>query len=149
MTTFAELHPYVILLLGASVFFFILGGVFYLGIISPVLCKYWLIPQIEKRYQQKVIFDKKRYRDGPLLPLPWIGTGMMENAMCRTIVIMYFGWDGWLKEDRLYNGLCKINYNVKTASKAELIVAFTTTFCPVVIVGGPCLVIYLLKYLGV
>ena len=150
MENFAEIQPHFIFFLRILGFFSLFGTWVYFSIVAPALCKFWLIPRIEKRYQQKVIFDKKGYPDGPLLPLPWIGTGVIEIAFCYTIVCMYFGWKWPLKpqKDKQYNGLCKINYDVRTATTGELIVAFTTALCPFVMLIGPCLVIYLLRHLG-
>lgn len=113
---------------------------FYTVIISPLLYRYWIIPKIEKRYQEKVVYSP------PILfasdPLQRIG--VRSSMVSITIVLAYFGWCFGIKRVRQNNGLYKINYDIKTASKAELIMSFVDviSFFLVFALGGCLYFIY-------
>lgn len=124
--------------------FFICGC--YNFLISPLLCRYWIIPRIEKRYQAKVVFDDPAMR---YYPDPIARASSCANDFCMTVVYAYLGWHSTLlKKYARYNGLYKINYDIRTATKAELVVAFAGHASILLACGSGCILIAL-YFLGV
>lgn len=82
--------------------------------IAPFIYRWWIIPKIEKRYGKKLIFDYPTYQ---MNLLPPIHLEISENIV--------FALFGHTIKNR-YEALYKINYDIKTASKAEIIVSLIT-----------------------
>ena len=94
----------------------------YVVLIAPILFRLWIIPKIEKRYQSKLKFDGPVYWYGD-----WSASwGLPPIEMSLYAFLVYIGW---LKIQRnKYMALAKINYDIKTASKAEIVMYFTIMF---------------------
>lgn len=82
---------------------------------SPLLYRWWIIPKIEKRYGKKLVFNYPIYRMNFFPPI--------DLEVSQYIVFALFGY---IRKENKYEALPKINYDVKTASKSEIIVSFIT-----------------------
>ena len=96
-----------------------LCGLYFL-IIDPFIYHYWIIPIIQKRYKEKLIFDMPTYG---LILLP--GWFMPPTEIGFYIVCKYFGWEIPLTRN-CYAALKKIAYDIKMATKAEIVISFIT-----------------------
>jgi hypothetical protein len=93
---------------------------FYFLIVDPFIYHCWIIPIIEKRYKEKLIFDMPGY--GIVLLPGWF---MPPSQIGVYIVFKYLGWRIALINNP-YAALKRINYDIKTASKAEIVMSFIT-----------------------
>ncbi len=88
--------------------------VIYFLCIDPLVYRWWIIPNIEKRYGKKLIFCYPSYK---FYLLPSIN---LEVAGYIVFALL-----GYTFKNR-YEAMHKINYDVKTAPKLEIIVSFIT-----------------------
>lgn len=95
----------------------------YFILIGPILFKFWIIPKIEHRYHNKLLFNHPAYSI-----IPFVGSWSIPPF--EISMYIFSRWIGWhsLYKDNLYTALNKINYNIKTASKSEIIISFFTVF---------------------
>lgn len=82
--------------------------------IDPFIYRWWIIPNIEKRYGKKLVFCFPAYKLNLLPPV--------HLEMALYIVLALFG----VALKSRYEALHKINYDVTTAPKTEIIVSFIT-----------------------
>jgi hypothetical protein len=110
-------------------------------IIAPPIFRFWIIPKIEDRVGVNLTVDPTRY----IVPFPtW---GMSPFEIPTYIVCKYIGCD--LKGVRnpmpgtFYDSLKKANYDIKKASKEEIIISFISIFFLVCsFVSGVIIAIY-------
>ena len=108
-----------------EIFFAILvliGGVYSI-FIAPAIFQFWLKPKIEKRYNTKLVFNTSPYTSG-FVPLARWGGPPIELALF--FLALSLGRDRSKLNPNLY--LIKINYDIKTASKSEVIVSYIYIF---------------------
>lgn len=96
------------------IFAFICGV--YFAFISPCIYRWWIIPNIEKRYRKKLVFSYPSYQ------FELISGAHLEVA--SYIVFALFGYNNIFKNR--YEALYKINYDIKTAPMIEIIVSIIT-----------------------
>jgi hypothetical protein len=103
-----------------------LFGGFYVVFIAPILFRFWIIPKIEDRFGK---YLRPSYESMPVAFAKW---GVPPLALSCYIVFKYFGKELWAmtnpRVDSMFFMLKKINYDIKKASKAEIIMSFITVF---------------------
>lgn len=98
----------------------------YLLFIAPLLFRFWLIPKIEKRYQTKLRIDSANYLS-PCANLTIPPMELSTYIFCKLIGLQVRG----MKKPRpgsFFELLNKIDYDIKTASRSELIIGYMTVF---------------------
>jgi hypothetical protein len=89
-------------------------------LIGPILFKLWIIPRIEKRYHKKILYNYPAYF------IPSTRWAFPHIEISLYIFAKYMGWPKLLKSP--YLSLTKLNYDVSTASKAEIVMSFVAVF---------------------
>jgi hypothetical protein len=99
--------------------FMIVCAIYWL-LIGPILFKFWIIPRIENRYRTELVYNYSPYF--------YPGTRWMVHVgeISFYIFAKYMGWTKLLRSP--YLTLAKLNYDVNTASKAEIVLSFVTVF---------------------
>ena len=90
----------------------------YLVIIHPALIRFWIIPKIERRYKTKLVFDIPIYKN-LFFGASWFWPA---GTMITYICLSYLGFEKMFKNSNY--ALKKINYDINSASRAEIIVSF-------------------------
>lgn len=96
-----------------QIIFWFSCGIFFI-FIAPLVYRWRIIPNIEKRYGQKLIFSYPSYK------FNLISHAYIEVASHIVISLL-----GYTFKNR-YEAMHKINYDVKTAPKTEIIISFIT-----------------------
>jgi hypothetical protein len=98
---------------------------FYTSFICPILLRFWIIPKIENRMHLYLKIDASSYK--VLFPA-W----SMSFELAFYIFFKYIGWTPrGMKKPRIgtyYDVLNKATYDIKTASKQEIVVACISAF---------------------
>lgn len=92
----------------------------YIILIGPLIFRFWVIPKVENRYRTKLIFNYPAYF------YPGSSWTAPHWEISYYIFFKYIGWSKPLRNPNV--ALAKINYDVATASKAEIIMSFVTVF---------------------
>ena len=127
----------IVLFLDLVLLFFGIYSVF----IAPLLFKFWIIPKIEKRYDTKLVFDNPTY-----CMLPFSRWTMPPHEISLWLVDELL-FKGKHYKNKKFVALNKINYDIKTISKAEIIMALIT-FIGIVYFLLAVIVFFIAKMLG-
>jgi hypothetical protein len=104
-----------------------LFGGFYVVFIAPILFRFWIIPKIEDRYGK---YLRPTFASAPI-PFAKFELTSFELAVYiffKKLGIELRGMKKPASEDNMIFLLKKINYDIKKASKAEIIMSFITVF---------------------
>ncbi len=99
--------------------------------VEPFIYHYWIIPKIESRYKMKLVFNMPGY--GLVLFPEWF---LAPGEIAMYIVFKYLGLGMPLTKNP-YAALKKINYDIKTASKAEIRMSFITVINFLLMITAP------------
>ena len=104
----------------------------YIVFIAPLIFRFWIIPKIENRYKGVIlVFDNPVYTCAP-----FSNWGIPPLEISLYIFCKYMGWEIPLTKNS-HTALKKINYDINTASKAEIVMSFTSVFFIIcVIISG-------------
>lgn len=87
----------------------------YLGLIGPAIFNIWIMPNIEKRYSKKLCFNQY------FSPFPrW---GLSVYLIPGYILFKSWQWT-WLPFFKKSNPLGDINFDIKTATRFEIIMSY-------------------------
>jgi hypothetical protein len=101
-------------------------GIYFL-LVAPAIFRFSIIPKIENRYKTILKLNNNDYY------APNANWGMPPIEISFYIVLKYLHWH-WKNvferpaQTSLYAKLNKINYDINTASKQEVIISFITVF---------------------
>jgi hypothetical protein len=113
-------------------FYLSVGGMFcgiYLLLINPILFKFWIMPKIEDRYGKLLRIKTEDYymKYTPLASWTLPQLDISGYIFCKYLKCELPGVKKPWKKSLSFK-LKEINYDIKTASKAEIVMSFITIF---------------------
>jgi hypothetical protein len=98
-------------------------------ILAPIIFRFWIIPKIENRYGIILKFDSPAYR------FDWSAFWIVPPIEISFYI--YCTYMGWFKiRKKKYSALGKINYDIQSASRAEIIMCWITLLNIAILFSG-------------